>query len=224
MLTHEEELARRRRRYAEHREEERARRRERYVRNREAEREAKRRWYEANKEKISLYNKTRYQKQKEKIAEQHRQAYLRNREKYIEYSRQWRLAHPEAHRLHIKRWHDAHREEIREAAERRRDETAFFQGLAMASAIAAADQPDVIERARELSEEKRIERERRKARAYAWKQEWARRNPEKTRLYRQRWKERLMADPERLEAFRKHERERRKLRGSAEANHSTNEE
>ena len=221
MLTHEEVLARRRQRYAEPREEERDRRRASHARHRDSELESGRRWREANKEKYIEYNKRRYQEHKERFAELHRQTYLRNREHYIEYSRKWRLAHPDAHRLHVKRCQKARQERLRDEAEQRKAATAFFQGIALMSAVTTADESEINARSREVSEARKAVDEQRRQREKAWKSEWQKRNREKQRLYKQRWKERLMADPERLEAYREHERERRRTRNRNTDNQST---
>lgn len=199
----EEILARRRRRYAERREEEHRRRHEKYLRNKEKEAAARRRYAESHSEELREKRRQYYLEHKELIAEKHAQYYAAHREEYIASSRQWRLTHPTAHRLSVRRSHAKHSEERRARKAEQAAELKFFQGLAMVSAVTAPMDEHLSEECRlRLAERERHKKE--------WRLEWQRKNRDRMRLYKQRWLERLKADPERYQAYLDKEHARRR--------------
>jgi len=198
------ELARRRQRYAEHPEQERQRRREKYQRNIEAEKASSKKYHLEHAEEIRERNKLKYQRDKEKVAEYHRRYYREHREHILDFNRKWRQEHPEAARLYSQRSARKRKEKKRQAEDDSRKELAFFRGLAIASSVNTISAETLESRTAEI----RGKREAALAEQARYKLEWQRRNRDKERLYKQRWLEKLKADPERYQAYRDKERER----------------
>ena len=209
---HARELERRRERYAANREKEVKRKRRFRALHPGHEAELRKRHYEKHREKILARRKTYRQAHLEQEAAHHRAYYLAHREHQLEMVREWRRKHPEAQHLYTMRSARKNRERRKAEADDAKAAAAFFQSLAIASAINSAQPEQLERRAAELTEERMAREEQRKVRVKAWKKEWQKRNPEKQRLYKQRWKEKLLAAPERLAAYREHERERDRRR------------
>lgn len=200
------ELEKRRQWYAAHREQERRRRREKYLSNIDSEKASQKKYHFEHADEISERNKLKYQRDKEKVAEYHRRYYQEHREHFLAINRKWRQEHPEAARLYCLRSTRKIRETSRQAEDDRRKELAFFRGLAVASSINAISAERLESQIAEISRKRKAAL----AEQARYKLEWQRQNRDRMRLYKQRWLEKLKADPERYQAYLDKEHARRR--------------